>query len=47
MGRLGKPEDIAGAIAFLASPDASWITGAYLHVDGGRDAALVDLSDLR
>ena len=47
MGRLGRPEDIAAAIAFLASEDAAWITGAFLHVDGGRDAALVDLSDLR
>ena len=47
MGRLGKPEDIAKSILFLASEDASWITGTFLHVDGGRDAALVDLSDLR
>ena len=47
MGRLGKPEDIAKAILFLASEDASWITGAFLHVDGGRDAAMVDLSDLK
>lgn len=47
MGRLGKPEDIAKAILFLASEDASWITGTFFHVDGGRDAALVDLSDLR
>jgi NAD(P)-dependent dehydrogenase (short-subunit alcohol dehydrogenase family) len=47
MGRLGKPEDIAKAILFLASDEASWITGAFLHVDGGRDAAMVDLSDLR
>ena len=47
MGRLGKPEDIAKAILFLASSDACWITGTFLHVDGGRDAALVDLSDLK
>jgi NAD(P)-dependent dehydrogenase (short-subunit alcohol dehydrogenase family) len=47
MGRLGKPEDIARAILFLASTDACWITGTFLHVDGGRDAALVDLSDLK
>ena len=47
MRRLGKPEDIARAIAFLASEDASWITGTFLTVDGGRDAALVDLSDLK
>jgi len=47
LGRLGKPEDVAKAILFLASDDASWITGAWLVADGGRDAALVDLSDLR
>lgn len=46
MGRLGKPEDVAKAILFLASDDAAWITGTFLHVDGGRDAALIDLSDL-
>nr|WP_185052544.1 SDR family oxidoreductase [Thermocatellispora tengchongensis] len=33
--RLGEPEDIAGAVAFLLSEDASWITGRLLVVDGG------------
>ena len=33
--RLGKPEDIAAAVAFLASPSAGYITGATLHVNGG------------
>ena len=33
--RLAQPEDIAGAIAFLASDDARWITGDTVHVDGG------------
>jgi NAD(P)-dependent dehydrogenase (short-subunit alcohol dehydrogenase family) len=47
MGRLGTPDDIAKAILFLASDDAGWITGTFLHVDGGRDAAMLDLSDLR
>jgi NAD(P)-dependent dehydrogenase (short-subunit alcohol dehydrogenase family) len=47
LGRLGKPEDIAKAALFLASDDAEWITGVWLTVDGGRDAALVDLSDLK
>ncbi len=35
LGRLGEPEDVASAVAFLASPDASWITGQTLVLDGG------------
>ncbi|MBI4190714.1 MAG: 3-oxoacyl-ACP reductase FabG [Betaproteobacteria bacterium] len=35
LGRLGTAEDVAGAVAFLASPTASYITGATLHVNGG------------
>ena len=35
LGRLGAPEDVASAVAFLASADASWITGQTLIVDGG------------
>lgn len=35
MGCFGKPEQIAGVVAFLASEDASYITGQVLHVDGG------------
>jgi NAD(P)-dependent dehydrogenase (short-subunit alcohol dehydrogenase family) len=33
--RLGLPEDVAGAVAFLCSPDAEWITGQTLVIDGG------------
>jgi 3-oxoacyl-[acyl-carrier protein] reductase len=35
LGRLGAPEDIAEAVAFLASPQAGYITGTELHVNGG------------
>lgn len=35
LGRLGRPEDIAGAVLFLSSAEAGWITGQTLLVDGG------------
>lgn len=35
LGRIGQPEDVAAAAVFLASDDASWITGKILRVDGG------------
>ena len=36
MGRIGEPEDIANAVAFLAAPETGWMTGQMLTVDGGR-----------
>ena len=35
LGKLGRPEDVAAAVAFLASPAAEYITGSTLHVNGG------------
>lgn len=39
LGRLGDPADVAAAVAFLASPEASYITGETLHVNGGMHMA--------
>ncbi|MGH9272102.1 MAG: SDR family oxidoreductase, partial [Ilumatobacteraceae bacterium] len=35
LGRMASPEEIAGAVHFLAGPDAGYITGAVIPVDGG------------
>jgi 3-oxoacyl-[acyl-carrier protein] reductase len=36
--RIGDPEDISGAVAYLCSDDAKWITGTVITVDGGMSA---------
>ena len=35
LGRMGRPEDVAAAVVYLASDEAGWVTGATLHVNGG------------
>jgi 3-oxoacyl-[acyl-carrier protein] reductase len=35
LGRLGKPEEVAGLVAYLASPEAGFITGSSQTIDGG------------
>lgn len=42
VGRIGKPKDVAGLAAFLASEDAAFITGASVLVDGGRSVVMQD-----
>jgi glucose 1-dehydrogenase len=45
LGRFGVPADVAGAVAFLASDEAAWITGHHLIVDGGQTAGLARGAD--
>jgi 3-oxoacyl-[acyl-carrier protein] reductase len=40
MGRYGKPEEYADAVAFLASDRASYITGSVIRIDGGLIASI-------
>lgn len=39
ISRIGEPEDVANAVLFMASDEASWITGTVLEVDGGKSAS--------
>jgi 3-oxoacyl-[acyl-carrier protein] reductase len=39
LGRLGRPEDVAGAVSYLVSDDAAWVTGQILYVDGGASVS--------
>ncbi len=44
LGRIGEPEDVAGAALFLASDEAAWISGAVLPVDGGLTAGNMEMT---
>lgn len=39
LARVGEPEDVANSVAYLASDEASWVTGTILNVDGGKTAS--------
>ena len=44
LGRVGEPEDVAGAALFLASDEAAWISGTVLPVDGGLTAGNMEMA---
>jgi meso-butanediol dehydrogenase / (S,S)-butanediol dehydrogenase / diacetyl reductase len=44
LGRIGEPEDVAGAALFLASDEAAWISGAVLPIDGGLTAGNLQMA---
>jgi NAD(P)-dependent dehydrogenase (short-subunit alcohol dehydrogenase family) len=39
LGRIGKPDDLARVVRFLAGPESGWVTGQIISVDGGQDQA--------
>ena len=39
LSRIGEPEDVANAVLYMASDEASWVTGSILNVDGGKTAS--------
>jgi 7-alpha-hydroxysteroid dehydrogenase len=43
MGRAGRPEDIACAALYLASPASSWVTGTIMNVDGGSSVPAIEI----
>ena len=43
LGRVGEPEDVAAAVAYLGAVDAAWVTGHVLPVDGGLSAGAAGL----
>ena len=44
LGRIGEPEDVAGAALFLASDEAAWISGTVLSIDGGLTAGNMEMA---
>jgi NAD(P)-dependent dehydrogenase (short-subunit alcohol dehydrogenase family) len=47
IARTGRPEDIAGAVRYLAGPESSWVTGQLITVDGGHTLrAFIDYRDI-